>query len=250
MDGVRSLTGYGFYWDPTYILVIIGAVLCLIASAKVKLSYKKYAKIRSACGLTGAQVAERILTNNGITDVQIRMVAGELSDHYDPGKQVVNLSREVYDSTSIAAVSIAAHECGHVLQHKQGYVPIAIRTALVPVANIGSHLGLPMILIGLLLSAYISNAGGEIGLLIAKIGVVAFSLAVLFQVVTLPVEFNASSRALKMLGDYGILGTDEGGMAKSMLSAAAMTYVAAAASSILQLLRLILIVRGNSRSRD
>ncbi|MCR5676269.1 MAG: zinc metallopeptidase [Lachnospiraceae bacterium] len=239
----------GYYMDPTYILVAIGAVLCLVASARVKSAFHKYSRVRAASGMTGAEVAHRILMQNGISDVQVRQVPGELSDHYDPSKQVVNLSQEVYAGTSIAAVSVAAHECGHVMQHQTGYLPLNIRSALVPVANIGSKLGFPMIFIGLLLAGML-RGGGEIGMFVARIGVIAFAAGVLFQIVTLPVEFDASRRALVMLGDYGILGTEEGGMAKSMLDAAAMTYVAAAASSILQLLRLLLIVRGNSRSRD
>ncbi|MCR4763824.1 MAG: zinc metallopeptidase [Lachnospiraceae bacterium] len=243
MDGIHAL----YHYDATYILVLIGALLCLLASARVKTAYRKYLKVRSASGMTGAEVAERILKQNGIVDVQIRQVGGEMTDHYDPSRHVVNLSEEVYNGTSIAAVSIAAHECGHVVQHNTGYLPLNIRSALVPAANIGAKLGIPMIVAGLLIGSLIH--AGSFGLLLAQIGVFAFALGVLFQIVTLPVEFDASGRALVMLRDYGILIEEEQGMAKSMLDAAAMTYVAAAASSILQLLRLLLIVR-NSKSRD
>ena len=238
----------GYFYDASYILVLIGALLCFAASASVKSTYRRYLKERAASGLTGAQTAARILENNGIRDVQIRQVAGELSDHYDPARKIVNLSPEVFNGDSIAAISIAAHECGHVVQHETGYTPLNIRTALVPAANIGSNVGLPMIVVGIFLENLMR--GGGLGLLLAEVGVFAFALAVLFQFVTLPVEFDASNRALQMLGDYGILGADEGQKAHKVLKAAAMTYVAATASSVLQLIRLLLIVRGNSRRRD
>lgn len=233
---------YGYYIDPTYWLVLIGAVLCLIASAMVNSTYKKYAKYASMSGMTGAEAAARILSYNGINDVSIEHVRGELTDHFDPKRKVVRLSDSTYNSTSVAAISVAAHECGHVLQHHEGYAPIKIRTALVPAANIGSRLGLPIILLGVLLSW---------NQLLIQIGIWVFALAVLFQLVTLPVEFNASSRALVAVQQFGILGDDEIGSGKKVLRAAAMTYVAAAASSILQLLRLVLLF-GNrgSRNRD
>ncbi len=240
-----------FYYDGTYVLVLIGAILCIAASAHVKSAYRRFARVQSAGGLTGAEVAALILRRNGIGDVQIRQVPGELSDHYDPARQIVNLSQSVYGSGSIAAVSVAAHECGHVLQHQTGYFPLSIRTALVPAANIGSKLGLPMIVLGIMISGMLQSANGGVGILLAQIGVIAFTLGVLFQIITLPVEFDASRRALAMLTEYGILEGNEQGMARKVLSAAAMTYVAAAASSILQLIRILLIVRGaNGRRKD
>ncbi|WP_081830009.1 zinc metallopeptidase [Butyrivibrio sp. NC2002] len=231
---------YSMFYDPTYILVLIGAVLCMAASGLVNATYSKYARVRSMTGKTGAQVAQELLMRNGITDVRVAHVSGNLTDHYDPRTKTVNLSDATYDSNSVAAIGVAAHECGHVLQHHTGYVPLSIRAALVPAANIGSKLGLPIIILGII-----------IGMTpLAKLGIVVFSLAVAFQLVTLPVEFNASSRALVMLGDYGILAEDELSKSRKVLSAAALTYVAAAASSILQLLRLVLIVGGGNRRRD
>lgn len=225
---------YGYYYgiDWTYILVLIGAVLSLLASAKVNSTFNKYKRIRSASGMTGAEAAERILHQNGIYDVGIEHISGNLTDHYDPRSKMLRLSDATYSSTSIAAIGVAAHECGHALQHKEEYAPLKLRTAIVPAANIGSRLGIPIILLGVIL--------GSSSLLI-NIGIWVFSLAVLFQIVTLPVEFNASSRALHMVEQYGILGSNEVVHTKKVLSAAAMTYVAAAASSILQLLRLILL---------
>ena len=197
--------------------------------------------------MTGAQAAERILRNSGINDVQIQHVSGDLTDHYDPSKKVLRLSDSVYDSHSVAAIGVAAHECGHALQHKEGYGPLKLRSLLVPAANLGSKLGLPLVLLGLALGFSFELPGGGYFSL-AQIGVWVFSLAVLFQVVTLPVEFNASNRALKMLESYGIMGDDEVDDCKHVLGAAALTYVAAAASSILQLLRLVLL--SNRRRRD
>lgn len=225
---------YGYYYgiDWTYILVLIGAVLSLLASAKVNSTFNKYKRIRSASGMTGAEAAERILHQNGIYDVGIEHISGNLTDHYDPRSKMLRLSDATYSSTSVAAIGVAAHECGHALQHKEEYAPLKLRTAIVPAANIGSRLGIPIILLGVIL--------GSSSLLI-NIGIWVFSLAVLFQIVTLPVEFNASSRALHMVEQYGILGSNEVVHTKKVLSAATMTYVAAAASSILQLLRLILL---------
>lgn len=234
--------GYGYggmMFDYTYVLVLIGAVLCMLASAMVRSTYSKYARVRSMSGMTGAQVATEILRRNGINDVAVVHVPGDLSDHFDPRNNTVNLSDSTYGSTSVAAIGVAAHECGHVMQHHTGYVPIKIRSALVPAANIGSKIGLPIIILGLI-----------IGMTpLAKIGIWVFSIAVAFQLVTLPVEFDASHRALVMLEEYGILAHDENAQARKVLSAAALTYVAAAASSILQLLRLVLIVNGNRSNR-
>ncbi len=239
---------FGYYYDPTYILVLIGAVLCIWASSRVNSTYHKYARMYCHSGMTGAQAAQRILQMSGINDVQIQHVSGELTDHYDPSKKVLRLSDSVYDSRSVAAIGVAAHECGHAVQHQKGYLPLKIRSALVPAANIGSRLGLPLVILGLVLGVGFELPGGGYFSL-AQIGIWVFSLAVLFQIVTLPVEFNASGRALKMLGSYGIMSQDEVDDCKRVLGAAALTYVAAAASSILQLLRLVLLT-GNRRRDD
>jgi len=229
---------YGYYFDPTYILVLIGVVLSLIASANVKSTFARFSKVRANCGYTGAQVAEMILRNKGINDVFVKHVSGDLTDHYDPSKKVVNLSDSVYSSTSIAAISVAAHECGHAIQHNVGYVPLSLRSAFVPVANFGSKISWILIIAGIILS-YNQT--------LISIGIICFSFAVLFQIITLPVEFNASARALDCINDYGIVSTNEHRSAKKVLSAAALTYVAAAASGLLQLLRLILLFGGRRR---
>lgn len=239
---------YGNYFDPTYLLVLIGAALCMVASSKVNSTYQKYSRVRARSGMTGAEAAQRILQMSGINNVQIQHVSGQLTDHYDPSKKVLRLSDTVYDSQSVAAIGVAAHECGHALQHKEGYFPLKFRAALVPAANIGSKLGLPIVILGLVLGIGFNLPGGGYFSL-AQIGIWIFSLAVLFQIVTLPVEFNASRRALKMLGSYGIMSGDEVGDCKHVLGAAALTYVASAASSILQLLRLV-ILSGNRRRND
>lgn len=232
--------GYGMM-DGTYLLVIIGALLCLGASFLVKSTYNKYEKVRSASGMTGAQVAELILRRNGVVGVQVQHVSGNLTDHYDPARGVVNLSDATYGSSSVAAVGVAAHECGHVMQHETGYVPLKIRAALVPVANIGSNFGIWIVMLGVILGMNDT---------LAMIGVYLFSFGVLFQLVTLPVEFDASRRALEMLQDYGVLGQTEVQGSRKVLSAAAMTYVASAAASVLQLLRLLMIVNGGRRRRS
>ncbi|MCR5272826.1 MAG: zinc metallopeptidase [Lachnospiraceae bacterium] len=231
---------YGFYYDWTYILVIIGAIICMIASARVKSTYSKYARVRSRSNMTGAEVAKRILEQNGIYDVEINHVSGNLTDHYDPATKVVNLSDAVYASTSVAAVGVAAHECGHAIQDYVGYKPLIIRANLVPAANIGSTLAWPLIIIGLL---FTSNTGS----ILMQIGIAMFSLAVLFQLVTLPVEFDASGRALNLLAGLGILEDDELKCTRAVLKAAALTYVASAAAAILQLLRLVLLFGGRRR---
>lgn len=229
-----------YYWDPTYILVIIGAVICMIASARVKSTYNKYSQYRSMTGMTGAQAAERILNSAGIYDVSIRHVSGNLTDNYNPMKKTLNLSDTVYGSTSVAAIGVAAHECGHAIQHQKGYVPLTLRSAIVPVANIGSTLAWPLIVIGLFFTS-------STGSFLINLGIICFSFAVIFQLVTLPVEFNASSRALKTVEQLGILGDSELPYTKKVLSAAALTYVASAAAAILQLLRLILLFGGRDR---
>ena len=223
---------YYYYYDPTYILVIIGAILSIIASSMVQSTYSKYSKVRSMSGMTGAQVAEMILKNKGIYDVRVERVSGNLTDHYNPKTKVVNLSDSVYNSQSVAALGVAAHECGHVIQHHENYVPLSIRSMLVPAANIGSKAGIPIILLCILLGY---------NTVLVQIGIWVFALAVLFQVVTLPVEFNASRRALVCLEEYGIVTRDEKSKSAKVLRAAAFTYVAAAAAAILQLLRLIML---------
>lgn len=227
--------GYGMFWDPTYVLVLIGAILSMLASAHVNSTFRRYAGVRSMSGKTGAMTAEIILRNAGIYDVRIEHIRGNLTDHFDPRNRVVRLSDSVYQAQSVAAIGVAAHEIGHVIQHQQGYLPIKIRSALVPVANFGSKAGIPIILLGILFGR---------SYLLIHIGIWVFALAVLFQIVTLPVEFDASRRALKCIESYGILSHEELQMSKKVLTAAALTYVAAAASAILQLLRLVLLFGG------
>lgn len=205
---------YGYHFDPTYILVLIGAVLSIIASARVNSTFNKYARVRSMSGMTGAQTAEAILRSRGIYDVQVEHIRGNLTDHYDPSKKVVRLSDSVYNATSVAAIGVAAHECGHVMQHHEKYAPLSIRTRLVPAANIGSKLGIPIVILGLILG---SNS------LLINIGIWVFSLAVLFQIVTLPVEFDASRRALACIEQYGIVTSDERAKSAKVLRAAAYT---------------------------
>lgn len=230
--------GYGYYsmFDPTMILVLIGVFLSLGASAKVKSTYARFSRVRSMTGMTGAEAARQLLNSQGIYDVQIRQVSGSLTDHYDPRTKTVNLSESVYGSTSVAAIGVAAHECGHAMQDASEYVPLRLRGSMVPVVNIGAQLSWPMILIGVLI--------GGMGSPIVSLGILLFSLSVLFQLVTLPVEFNASARAVRLLDSTGILRGEEVGYTKQVLGAAALTYVAAAAGSILQLLRLIILFGG------
>lgn len=227
-----------YRFDPTIWLIIIGVVLSLVASARVQSTFRKYSHVRSLSGMTGAQAAERILHNAGIYDVSIQRVSGNLTDHYDPRNKVLRLSDATYAQTSVAAIGVAAHECGHAIQHQKKYVPLEVRGAIVPVANFGSMISWPMILIGLFL-------GGSS--LLINLGIIFFSFAVLFQIVTLPVEFNASSRAVRILHSTGILATTEVEQTRKVLNAAALTYVAGAAASILQLLRLIILFGGRGR---
>ena len=231
--------GYRYYWgfDWTYLLLVIGMFLSMAASGRVKSTFARYKGVRSASGLTGAMAAQRILRAAGIFDVQIVRVRGSLTDHYDPRTKQLALSDDVFDSSSLAAVGVAAHECGHAIQHATGYGPLQLRSAIVPVANIGANISWPLFVAGLIFS---------IQPLITA-GIVLFSLAVLFQLVTLPVEINASSRALQNLRSLGILGENEINGAKKVLSAAALTYVAALAASILQLLRLLILAGGRRR---
>lgn len=228
--------GYGYYYrfDPTMILVLIGAMLSVWASSRVNSTFRRYSQVRSMTGMTGAEAAKRILNSQGIYDVTIRPVRGNLTDHFDPRTKTVNLSEAVYHSTSVAAIGVAAHECGHAIQHDVGYAPLKLRSAFVPVANFGSKLSMPLLLLGLFMG---------MGSLV-NLGIWMFVLAILFQVITLPVEFNASRRALRLLGDTGILYDDEVKDTRKVLSAAALTYVAAVAASVLQLFRLLILFGG------
>ena len=231
----------GYYFDPTCILVIIGAVLSMAASAKVNSTFNKYSKVRSMTGMTGEDAAKRLLNSQGIYDVTVRPVKGQLTDHYDPRTKTVNLSESVFHSTSVAAIGVAAHECGHAMQDNVGYVPLKLRGAIVPVANIGSQAAFPLIIIGVLI--------GGMGSPLVNIGLILFSLAVIFQLITLPVELNASRRAITLLDQVGILGGQEVNQTRKVLGAAALTYVAALAASVLQLLRLVILF-GGRRDND
>lgn len=230
-----------FYWDPTYILVIIGMLLCLGASAMVNTTMAKYSRSRNSTGITGAEAARRILNNEGLYHVQIECLKSGSGDHFDPRTNTVRLSYDNYNQASVTAVGVAAHECGHAIQYAKAYAPLRIRSTLVPIANIGSSMGLPIILLGVILSW---------NYVLIQIGIWVFALAVLFQLVTLPVEFNASARAVAKIDQYGLLGVEENKGARKVLTAAAMTYVAAAASAVLQLLRLVLLFGGDRRRDD
>jgi len=233
--------GMGLYFDRTYILVLIGAVITLWASYYVKATYNKYSHVMSRSGYTGAEVAERILRSNGIYDVRIQHISGDLTDNYNPKTKVLSLSDTTYASRSVAALGVAAHECGHAIQHERSYAPITVRRLILPFANLGAKLSWILIVLGLIIN------GGNQTLLNA--GIFAFSLVVIFQVATLPVEFDASKRAVKILGDSHILANDELTVTKKVLNAAALTYVAAVASSLLQLIRLIMLFSDNNRRR-
>ena len=229
---------YGYYLDPTYVLVIFAFLLTMFASFGVKGTFSKYDKVKSSRGITGAMAARRILDANGLQHIRIEHVSGNLTDHYSPKEDVIRLSDATYNSDSVAAIGVAAHECGHAVQHQVGYAPIKIRNSIVPIVNIGSSLSMPLFFIGLLLGSTKLALGGAM----------LFGLVLLFQLVTLPVEINASRRAMKTLDQMMILEGDELSGAKKTLTAAAMTYVASVASSALQLLRLLLII--NNRRRD
>lgn len=225
------------FWDSTYILVIIGAVISAIASWNVNRTFKNFSKFKNGKGLVAEDVAALIMHKAGIYDVRIERIRGNLTDHYSPNEKVLRLSDSVYGSTSIAAIGVAAHECGHAIQHHVGYFPLKLRSASVPIANIGSKLSWPIILLGLIF--------GWTGM--AQVGVFLFTFVVFFQLITLPVEFNASRRALTILeGNTLLIGGELKGASK-VLKAAALTYVASLFSSILQLLRLIILTRGNKR---
>lgn len=232
--------GYMFM-DSSYILVLIGAALCLITSGIVKSTFNKYSKVAASSGMTGRMVAEAIIHREGLYDVRVERVAGSLTDNYNPATKVVNLSESVYDVPSVAAISVAAHECGHAMQHNEEYFPLKVRSAILPVANFGSKFGLWIVIAGLIISFFRP---------LVFIGVVLFAFGVLFQIVTLPVEFDASRRALATLSEMGVLSDNEAVGAQKVLKSAAMTYVASAAASILSLLRLILIAQGGRGRRD
>lgn len=236
-----GIGGYGFGWfyDPTFILVIIGMVISMAASAYVKSTFSKYDKISSRNNITGTKVAQYILESQGINNVGVQAIAGDLTDNYNSGNKMLSLSQATAQSTSVAAIGVAAHECGHAVQDAKGYLPLRIRHAIVPVANIGSAVSIPLILIGVLLR----------GSFLINLGILAFSLAFIFQLVTLPVEFDASRRALRILADGGLLTEEEVPQARKVLFAAALTYVAAAVATLLQLLRLIILF-GNNNRRD
>lgn len=233
------------YFDWTYIVFILPAMIfALIASARVNSTFKTYSKQMSSRGMTGADAARAVLSSHGITNVSIEHVAGELTDHYDPKANVIRLSDNVYSSTSTAAIGVAAHEAGHAVQYAVGYAPIKFRVAIIPITNIGSKLSMPLFILGIILGAY-----SEVFFNLAYIGIFLFGFVTLFQLVTLPTEFNASSRALQSIKDTGILTSDEITGARKVLSAAAMTYVAALAASLAQLLRLIVIAGSRSNRR-
>lgn len=231
------------YFDINYIILVIPAIIFSVwASSRVKGTFSKYSKQRIRSGMTGYEAARMILDTNGLFNVQIERVAGNLTDHFDPRTNVVRLSENVYSGSTSAAVGVAAHECGHAIQHATGYLPIKIRSAIVPLTNFGSKLSIPLVVLGIVLSyssAYFIN--------IAYIGVALFSLCALFQLVTLPTEYNASNRAIRALENCGRLTTEEIAGAKKVLSAAALTYVAALTVSLMQLLQLLLRVRRNDR---
>ena len=236
---------YFYGIDSTYLLLVLPCILfSMLASASVNSTFKKYSKQMSRRGLTGAQAAQRVLISNGITGVRIERVSGNLTDHYDPKSNVIRLSDSVYDNTSTAAIGVACHEAGHAVQYAKNYAPIKLRAAIVPITNIGSRLAMPLILIGLLLNAF-----SEISNFVVYLGIACFGLTFLFQLITLPVEFNASRRAIRAIDQAGLLTPDEQDGAKRTLRAAAMTYVAATAVALAQLLRL-LILFGNRRRRD
>ena len=238
---------FGLFWGDWTILVLIPAMIfAFYAQSKVRSTFEKYAKVHNRRGLTGADAARRVLDANGLYHVRIERIRGHLTDHYDPRENVIRLSDATYASTGIAAVGVAAHEAGHAVQHAVGYVPVKVRTAIIPVTRFGSLLAMPLFIIGMIFAGG-SYVGGGIGDIFMLTGILFFSFSTLFQLVTLPTEFNASTRAMKALEDGGLLASDELPAARSTLSAAAMTYVAALATSLASLLRLLLIFNGRRR---
>ena len=235
---------YGFDW--TYIVLVLPCIIfSLWASSSVNSTFKRYSSVLSSRRITGAQAAQRVLSGNGVTNVRIERIAGNLTDHYDPRTNVIRLSDSVYDSPSVAAIGVACHEAGHAVQYAQNYAPIKLRAAIIPITNIGSKLAMPLILAGLLLTVL-----GSFSNTLVLLGIACFGFSVVFQLVTLPVEFNASRRAMNAIEQTGILTEDEQRGAKKTLQAAAMTYVAATAVALSQLLRLILLFGNRGRRRD
>ncbi len=233
---------FGFFWGDWTVLVLLPAMIFAFwAQSRVKSTFEKYAGVHNRRGLTGAQAARAVLDANGLYHVTVERVPGRLTDHYDPRDNVIRLSDSVYNATGISAIGVAAHEAGHACQHAKGYVPIRIRAAIIPMTRIGSMLAMPLFLIGMLVASSAQIAGGSIGEVLMLTGILFFSFSALFQLVTLPTEFTASARAIRALEDGGLLADDELPAAKKTLSAAALTYVAALASSLASLLRLILI---------
>ncbi len=238
---------FGFFWGDWTILVLLPAMLFAFwAQARVQSTFKENTRVMSRRGLTGAEAARAVLNANGLYHVRVEHVSGHLSDHYDPRENVIRLSDSVYNATGIAAIGVAAHEAGHACQHAEGYFPVKVRAAIIPLTRFGSGMAMPLFLIGMLMSAS-AYVFGEIFMLL---GILFFSCSTLFQLITLPTEFNASSRAMRALEDGGLLAADELPRAKATLSAAAMTYVAALASSLASLLRLILIFSSSRNRRN
>ena len=235
---------YGFDW--TYLVIVLPClILSMLASSSVNSTFKKYSKVNSIRRLTGAEAAQRVLAANGVRGVRIERVSGNLTDHYDPKTNVIRLSDSVHSSTSVAAIGVAAHEAGHAVQYAQNYGPIKLRAAIIPITNIGSKIAMPLILAGILFSFL-----GNFSYTLVYLGIAAFSLSLVFQLVTLPVEFNASRRAMETIETSGLLTTEEQQGAKKTLKAAAMTYVAATAVALAQLVRLIVLFGGRNRRRD
>lgn len=240
------MPGYFYGFDTTYLFLVLPCILLsLWASMNVNSTFNKYSQKYSSRRITGAQAAQRVLQANGVTNVRIERVSGHLTDHFDPRTNVIRLSDQVYDSTSIASIGVACHEAGHAVQHAIQYAPIKLRTAVIPITNIGSRLAMPLILIGLLLS-YLGNFSYTL----VYIGIGCFALTLLFELITLPVEFNASSRAIKAIDEYAMLDSEEIKGAKKTLQAAALTYIAAAAVTLAQLLRLLLLFGNRRRNSD
>ena len=234
---------YGFGIDMSYVILVLPCILLsLWASSNINSTFKKYSRQFSSRGLTGAEAARRVLSAHGVGNVRIERVSGNLTDHFDPRTNVIRLSDNVFGNTSTAAIGVACHEAGHAVQYAQGYAPIKLRAAIIPVTNFGSRLAMPLILIGLLLAAF-----GNLSVLFIDLGIACFGLSLVFQLVTLPVEFNASNRALRAIADSNLLTEDEQAGARKTLRAAALTYVAATAVAFAQLLRLILLF---GRRRD
>lgn len=240
---------FGFWYDWTILLVIPALIYALYAQSKVKSTFEEYSTYFCRKGYTASQVARMILDQNGLYNVPVERISGNLTDNFNPGDNTVYLSDSVYDSSSVAAIGVAAHECGHAVQHAEGYTPIKIRSAIVPITNFGARFSTIFVMIGLIIAGASRGASNETGIKIALIGVALYALVAFFQFITLPVEFNASSRALKTLESYDILYADEIAGSKRVLKAAAMTYVAALASSLATLLRLFIIVMGRSNRK-